>query len=403
MGDVPPRSASGIEKNARRTPIRLAFFVDSMDVGGSELNAIRTLERLDRSRFALSVFHTGWQGPLLARYQELRVPMHRVRIRGFRRPETLLSGIRLARTLRRERIEILHAHDIYSNILAIPFGRLARVPVVIASRRWLGAVPGPGHVVANRHASRWATAVLANSASVARAVREEDGVREEVVKVIPNFVDEAAFLEYPADRRARLLGSLGIPPGAVVVGIVARLHPVKNHAVLIEAMEPLLADRPELHLLIIGEGPLRSDLEARVRSVGWTERIHFVGQQPQHPNPHGLLDVSVLCSRSEGFPNAVIEAMAAGKPVIATAVGGIVDAVLDGETGILVSPPGDAAVLGRALGRLLDSADQRLALGEAGRRHARNEYFVDGVLGRLSDWYESLLMARRITRSGSQR
>jgi len=329
--------------------------------------------------------------------------MHRVRIRGFRRPETLLSGIRLARTLRRERIEILHAHDIYSNILAIPFGRLARVPVVIASRRWLGAVPGPGHVVANRHASRWATAVLANSASVARAVREEDGVREEVVKVIPNFVDEAAFLEYPADRRARLLGPLGIPPGAVVVGIVARLHPVKNHAVLIEAMEPLLADRPELHLLIIGEGPLRSDLEARVRSVGWTERIHFVGQQPQHPNPHGLLDVSVLCSRSEGFPNAVIEAMAAGKPVIATAVGGIVDAVLDGETGILVSPPGDPAVLGRALGRLLESADQRLALGEAGRRHARNEYFVDAVLGRLSDWYESLLMARRITRSGSQR
>src|SRR4026207_2129118 len=153
MGDVPPRSASGIEKNARRTPIRLAFFVDSMDVGGSELNAIRTLERLDRSRFALSGFHTGWQGPLLARYQELGVPMHRVRIRGFRRPETLLSGIRLARTLRRERIEILHAHDIYSNILAIPFGRLARVPVVIASRRWLGAVPGPGHVVAYRPAS----------------------------------------------------------------------------------------------------------------------------------------------------------------------------------------------------------------------------------------------------------
>src|SRR4026208_2583512 len=93
-------------------PIRLAFFVDSMEVGGSELNAVRTLERLDRSRFELRIFHTGWKGPLLARYQALGVPMFHVAVRGFLRPGTLVSGLRLARELRRQRIHVSAPPDL---------------------------------------------------------------------------------------------------------------------------------------------------------------------------------------------------------------------------------------------------------------------------------------------------
>lgn len=364
-----------------------------MEVGGSELNAIRTLERLDRRRFALSVFHTGWRGPLLARYQALGVPLHRVRVRGLLRPGTALAGFRLARALRAERIEILHSHDIYSNILAIPWARLAGVPAVIASRRWQGAVPSRGHALANRLASRWATAVLANSASVARWVTDDDGVPAARVQVIPNFVDAAAFEEYPAERRQRLFATLGIPAGALVVGIVARLSAVKDHATLLRAVVPLCAERPELHLLVIGDGPLRPALTAQAAASGLGGRIHFAGEQPNLPNPHALLDLSVLCSRTEGFPNAVVEAMAAGKPVVATAVGGTPDAVREGETGLLVGP-GDPEALARALQDLLAAPEWRRAMGEAGRQRARTEYDATLVLGRLSNWYESLLAPR---------
>jgi L-malate glycosyltransferase len=390
-----PGTAPGarLDRNARRTPIRLAFFVDSMEVGGSELNAVRTLERLDRSRFDLRVFHTGWKGPLLARYQALGVPMYHVAVRGFLRPGTLVSGLRLARELRRQRIQILHSHDIYSNILSIPWARLAGVPVIIASRRWQAAVPSRGHALANRVASRMATRVLANSASVARAVTAEDGIPSGAVMVVPNFVEAAAFDPYPAELRARLLDQFGIPPAAVIVGIVARLSPVKDHATLLRAAEPLLAERPQLHVLVIGDGPLRVQLQAQAAAMPHGERIHFTGHLSNEPNPHGLLDISVLSSVTEGFPNAVVEAMAAGKPVVATAVGGTLDAVREGETGQLV-PPGNPTELARALETLLANPELRLAYGAAGRVRAREMYHADSVLGQLSEWYESLLEGR---------
>lgn len=390
-----PGTAPGgrLDRNARRTPIRLAFFVDSMEVGGSELNAVRTLERLDRSRFDLRVFHTGWKGPLLARYQALGVPMFHVAVRGFLRPGTLVSGLRLARELRRQRIQILHSHDIYSNILSIPWARVAGVPVIIASRRWQAAVPSRAHAMANRIASRMAARVLANSASVARAVTAEDGIPPDAVKVVPNFVEAAAFDPYPAELRTRLLAQFGVPADAVVVGIVARLSPVKDHATLLRAAEPLLAERPQLHVLVIGDGPLRAQLQAQAAGIPHGERIHFTGHLSNEPNPHGLLDISVLSSVTEGFPNAVVEAMAAGKPVVATAVGGTLDAVGDGETGLLV-PSGNPTALAGALQTLLANPELRLAYGAAGRARARDKYHADRVLAQLADWYESLLEGR---------
>src|ERR1043166_6820875 len=109
----------------RRGPIRLAFFVDSMQIGGSELNAIRTLERLDRSRVEPTVFHLGSQGPLLERYQLLGVSLEHVTLRSFKHPSAFRAGLKLVASLRRRRIEILHAHDMYSTISSIPCARLA--------------------------------------------------------------------------------------------------------------------------------------------------------------------------------------------------------------------------------------------------------------------------------------
>lgn len=372
--------------------VRLAFFVDSLHTGGSELNAIRTLERLDRSRFDITVFHLGAEGPLLARYSALGVPMVRVALRSFHHPSALRAGWQFRRELRARRIQVLHAHDIYSNIFAVPWARLAGTPVVIASKRWHQAVPSRLHAAANRLASRGATAVLANSEAVARSLREEDGVAARRIEVIPNFVDAAAFMPPDPARRSGQLAGWGVPPGARVVGVVARLSDVKDHATFLRAMVPVVERFPDVHGLLLGEGPHRPAIEALVGQLGLAGRVHLAGEVAPSPNPHGWLDLSVLTSRTEGFPNSLVEAMAAGRPVVATRVGGVPDAVVHGETGLLV-PPADPAALTTALGELLENPGRAAALGAAGRLRAEALYHVDRVIPRLAAWYESLLAA----------
>src|ERR1041385_715723 len=145
MIEPTPLGAPRGPTNPRRGPIRLAFFVDSMEIGGSELNAIRTLERLDRCRFELTVFRLGSEGPLLPRYEALGAPLVHVSLRSFKNPSVGRAGLRLVGELRRRRVEILHSKDIYSNIFSVPWPRCAGTPVVIASRRWEHAVPSRSH------------------------------------------------------------------------------------------------------------------------------------------------------------------------------------------------------------------------------------------------------------------
>lgn len=370
--------------------VRLAYFVDSMEVGGSELNAVRTLECLDRSRFDLTVFHMGARGPLLERYAALALPMVRVAVTSFKHPSVLVAGLRFVGELRRRRIQILHSHDIYSNIFSIPWAKVAGTPVAIASKRWHGAVPGRLHVVANGIASRYATRVLANSEAVVRSLVEEDRVAKSRIEMIPNFVGPEAFAEYPPAGRRELFSRSGIPANALTVGVVARLAAVKDHAMLLRAASRIVHAHPEVHFVLIGDGPERAALFAQARAAGIAARVHFLGTLPNTPNPHGLLDISVLPSRTEGFPNAVVEAMAAGRPVVATAVGGTPEAVVEGRTALLV-PPGDDSSMAKAVQTLIESPGQRDAFGAAGRERARTRYYVDVVLDRLSDWYASLL------------
>jgi glycosyltransferase involved in cell wall biosynthesis len=183
-----------------------------------------------------------------------------------------------------------------------------------------------------------------------------------------------------------------VPDGAVVAGAVARLSPVKDHATLLEAVSRLAPRWPRLHVVLFGDGECRPALEAQARRLGIAARVHFGGLQSNERNLHRLFDVSVLCSLSEGFPNSIVEAMAAAKPVVATNVGGNVDAVRPGETGLLVSPR-DPEQLASALEQLLGDEQLRQRMSAAGQQRARQEYHATRVLPLLEALYERL--ARR--------
>jgi len=371
--------------------IRIAWFVDSMQVGGTELNAVRVLEGLDRSRFDVSVYHMGGEGSILARYERLGCPLHHIPLQGFLRPSTLLTGLRVARLLRAARTQIVQSHDIYSNVMAAPWARLARVPVVVASRRWDRAVPGAALARVNALAERSATSVIANSAAVARLLIEEDGVADRRVAIIPNGVGTEAFLPYPPEERAALLEAMGIPSGALVVGMVARLSAVKDHESLLKALAILVRGNPMVFGLFVGEGPMRGTIEQCVIDLGLMGRVALAGELSNTPNPHQLFDISVLSSVTEGFPNSVVEAMAAGRPVVATAVGGTPEAVVEGVTGLLV-PPKDPEAMAAAIQRLIDSPAERVSLGIAGRARAAEEYGWQRVMTQWSEFYSSLVL-----------
>jgi glycosyltransferase involved in cell wall biosynthesis len=392
-------ASGGVRENrarlqgARSHRIRVLQCLDNMNVGGTELNAVRTAELLDRSRFDLSVLCLNETGPLLARYAAAGIPVFFSPISNLFGPQAIARGMRLARFLAVHRIDVVHSHDQYNNIFATMWARVAGTPVVMASRRWWHSLPERRYRIGNAIAFRAAHCVLANSPSVAAALRDVDGVNSARVAVVPNFVDETAFVPLVPEKHRDTLRALGVPGGALVVGIVARLSTVKDHASLLQAVSLLVPRWPQLHLVLFGDGECRSSLEALARRLGIAERTHFGGLQPNEPNLHHLFDLSVLCSISEGFPNSIVEAMAAARPVVATDVGGNSDAVRAGETGLLVSPR-EPEQLAAALETLLRDPDLRRKMGAAAQRRARQEFHGDRVLPALEALYDRLVRER---------
>jgi glycosyltransferase involved in cell wall biosynthesis len=375
-----------------KEPVHVVFSIDTMSVGGTEMNAVRTAERLDRSRFRLTVVTLRGEGPLAQRYERAGIPVVRFPIYGLGSPATFGQARRLAAYLRRENVSVVHCHDQYSNIFSTLSARLAGVPVIVASKRWLHWPLS--YRIANAIGFRAATRVIANSPRVAHSLRARDYVDAKRIVVIPNFVDDAAFSPPGQSVIAQWRGELDLPAGCAVVGVIASLQAIKDHATLIRAVARLAPSRPTLRLVVVGEGALLEELRALASRLGIASAVRFAGLRPQHPSLHYLFDISALSSTSEGFPNALVEAMAAGRPIVATDVGGVADAVRHGENGLLV-PPRDPEAFAAAIATLLDDPARASAMGLAGACRAREEYAAPVVVGALEQLYEGLLSAHR--------
>jgi glycosyltransferase involved in cell wall biosynthesis len=369
--------------------LRIVFGLDSLNVGGTELNAVRTLERLRRDRFDARLVVLRREGALLPRCVESGIPVFELSIGGLASARTARRAIALFHWLRRERVDVVHTHDVYTNVVMAPVARLAGTSLVIASRRWWFTAPRPELIRANKLAYRAAHRVLANSPSVARLVQQSDGVGAERVVTVPNFVDDDAFQPLPDDVAARLRGHWGIAPGVRTVGIVARLDPVKRHVDLLRAFASLLRNpriEDRWRLVLVGDGPERAAIQAEMRRLGIERDVVVAGQVAHLPGLQSLFDLAVLSSEAEGFPNSIVEAMAAGRPVVATDVGGVSDCVVPGITGLLV-PPRDPDALAGAMEPVMANRELAARLGDAGRRRARATFHANVVIAQLEAIY----------------
>jgi L-malate glycosyltransferase len=232
--------------------------------------------------------------------------------------------------------------------------------------------------------SRLADEITAVSRFSARSLADIDGFGGRAIQTIDNGIEAARYLE-SRDRHA-LRRRLGLDPRRRYVISVARFHPVKDHATLIRAFEQVAAARPDVDLLLAGDGPLRADLERQVAEAGICSRVRFLGVRNDVADLLRAADLFVLTSRSEAASITLLEAMASSLPLVVTAVGGNPEIVRDGVEGVLV-PRGDAAAAARALGRLLDDPCAAREMGMAGRARVIERFTLEATVNQYHHRY----------------
>jgi glycosyltransferase involved in cell wall biosynthesis len=363
-------------RKSREAPTPLVFLLEDLDFGGTQRQTLELAARLDRKLFSPRLV-TLREGPMdfLSRVEELGLPCRRL-------TENAAFSIRRAlpalwRYLARERPPLLQLMTALPNIWGRLLGGFLRLPGVIACCRGLSDVRGPReHWL--RHLAK---AHICNSAEIRHALLHKFHVPPQQVFLIPNGVDNTFFTPFPSEtEEAALL-------------CIARMAPVKNHPLLLRAFARVLARMPEASLHLVGEGECRETLQKTAAAPEFRGRVFFHDGNTDVRPFLRLAQVFVLSSDYEGTPNALLEAMASGLPVVATRVGGNAEAVLNEQTGILV-PAGDAEALATALLRLLASPGERAAFGRAGRERALLRYSPDALARGHEAVYDFVLKGR---------
>ena len=301
---------------------------------------------------------------------------------------------RCAAYLREQKIDLVHTHDFYTNVFGMAAATLARVPVRIASKRETAGMRSRGQEFVEKLAFGRADAIVVNSF----AVREHligRGLSANKISVIYNGIDVERFTDFdssPIDTRQRL----GLPADDKIrlITMVANLrHLVKNVPMLLRAAALVIQQRADVHFVIAGEGELEGELRQQAADLGIADKMHLIGRCTDVP---ALLTASYACvltSTAEGFSNSILEYMAAGRPVVATNVGGAAEAIIDGETGYLVPSDDDEAMAGRLL-ELLDDPDKAEQFGSQGKQVVAEKFSAGAQLSKTIDLYESILDSR---------
>lgn len=358
-----------------RPPLRVLFLVPDLGIGGAERHVATLLPRLDRSRFAPSVICIGQRGPLFADLEHTGVP---ARALGRTKREAIAALVELVREMRRSRPDLVVVRGYSAEGLGRVAALVARVPRVVVWVHNHGDIEPRGWL--RRLADRLLDPVTDSYYGVARAQIEyltrELGHSADKITVVHNGVDPDRF-DPTAVRDPSLASELGIGLDDPVLGIVAALRPEKDHVLLLRAFRTVVDDLPTARLLIVGDGPERGRLEKLTADLGLASQVIFAGSRRDVPALLGLIDVFTLSSYSiECFPMALLEAMAAGRPAVCTAVGGVSEMVEEGVTGYLVPARDEAALAVRYRALLSDRATAR-RFGIAARTAVESRFTLE--------------------------
>ena len=375
---------------------RVLQLVDSFDEGGSERQALQLTRLLHNSgRYQVSLACLKADGVLRSQILDLDLgDISSYPLTSFYNANALVQLRKFVQDLRRLKVDVLHTHDFYTNIFGMIAGRLAGVPVRIASRRETSGMRSGAQQQTQRAAYALAHQIVANSKAVQRKLIAE-GIGEKKITVIHNGFDPNR-VDLSASSKSDARAALGIKCSAKrFVTIVANMrHEVKDYPMFLRAAERVTKAVPDVGFLLAGEGELKVSLENRAAELGIADKTIFLGRVENIATLLRASDICVLTSKAEGFSNSILEYMAAGCPVVATDVGGAREAIVEGETGNLVVS-GDDATMAQRIIFLLENPDKAKVMGQKGRRVVAERFSTTAQLQNTEALYGTLLLAKR--------
>jgi glycosyltransferase involved in cell wall biosynthesis len=378
-------------------PVGVLHVCDKFGVAGSSIHGVSRLfswwfPRFDTSRFEVSLVGLKKKEAASFLLEEQGIPVAHLG-RGRFDPRIVSDLVRL---VRKRETRVLHVHGYAS----ADFGRLAAraTGAALVLHEHFADPRMPAYQgLADRLLAGFTDRAIAVSGSTRDFLVRERRVPPGRVRVIWNGAPLAEFAPLPPDQAARMRAALGFPADALVIGTIGRLNEQKGHRYLIEAARAVFDRHAQARLLIVGDGDLSVPLQRQAQDLGIGHRVVFAGHRSDVRDVLGAVDVVCLPSLYEGTPLALFEAMAAARPIVASAVDGCAEVLVDGVTGLLV-PPRDAGSLGQALSRVLAEPALRARLGAAARL-ASADYDIAQTVRRIEELYEEVLAERKAPRA----
>ncbi len=373
-----------------RRRIRVLHITFSLDRGGLERLVFALLTKLTRTRFQPIVCTLQREGALEGLFEAAGIPVHVVEKKEGVDPFLV---IKLARLFQRERIDLVHTHNASPWLYGVLATALSGCGRVIHTEHSNIEVTQRLMMRVSPYLSKRTSAIAAVSTEVARCMIDRQRIDPKNVHVVFNGVDVE---KYKANQEKAVANKhdLNIPDDCSVVGIVARLVPVKDHMTLLRAFQSVVEQMKNVKLLIIGDGECREEMVCLCDALKLTDHVQFLGARDDIQDLLPLFDLFVLSSLSEGLSIALLEAMATGTPVVATKVGGNCDAVADGVTGLLVESQNPKA-LALAMLRILQDRSFAKEMGSRGRQRVLDHFSLESMTNQYEALYQSALAPRK--------
>jgi glycosyltransferase involved in cell wall biosynthesis len=372
--------------------IKTAFIIDHLDVGGTETQLYLLLKNMDQSRFEPVVFCLKEKGAAGAKIEALGIEVKLLTIEfGFMPKIINRAGLVLALfwQLKQRNIDVVQTYLITANIFGSMAAKIAGVKVICASERSIRNTDN--HDLNDRNLvfkflSRFIDIVSGNSKMVVEYLQKQVKVPENKTICIYNGIQT----DIKVNHNQNIRHQLNVSPDGFLLGIVGRLVPQKNHAMLFKAVARIYKKQPNFKLIVIGDGPRRNELEMMVESLGLSKVISFLGNRSDVRQLLPVLDLVIQTSNFEGLPNVIMEAMSAGLPVIATDAGGTKELMVHQETGYLI-PCGDENQLVKKLSELLKNPLKMQKMGSKGKAYIRQYFSINQLVEKTQNLYLNLL------------
>ena len=379
----------------------ILHIIDSFEQGGTERQALQLVRMLHtQGGHEVHLACLQKKGTLLGEAEKLGLgEIAEYPLTSFYDLNFVRQVRSLVRFLRQNEISLIHTHDFYTNVFGMTAGTIARVPARIASKRETDGFRTAAQKRTERAVFRFAHQVIANSNDVRDQLIREGALAERIV-TLHNGLDMTRFTPSAGVSRELTLKSFGLPqdPDRRFVVIVANVnHPVKDHETFLRAAARVHAEAPASAFVVAGEGKLMSSLQEFAAQMGLARDVFFLGRCERVADLLSISDVCVLSSRAEGFSNSILEYMAAARPVVVTDVGGVREAVVEGETGYIVSV-GDDEEMGDRITQLLRDPKRARAMGERGRSVVTEKFSCAAQLARIEQLYAGVAQLRSASR-----